>query len=56
MVFSGQTLKDLVYQEGGEPQLEGDGETLVDFRQQTNTIGLCFRKITLGLRHMEDGI
>lgn len=39
-----------------ELQPEGDGEALVDFRQQPNMIGLSFREISLGVSQMKVGI
>lgn len=29
---------------------------MIDFKQQTNTIGLYSRKITLVISHMKDGV
>lgn len=39
-----------------ELQPEGDGETLMRFRQQPSTVELSFREISLELNHMKVGI
>lgn len=56
MAGSGRSRRTLCISKELELQPEGDGETLMDFRQQPNTIGLSSREISLGLSHMKVGI